>query len=117
SGNGARGISVLGKISACDNAANSAAQLAAGFTCVTDNGKGSGALINAGRVVSVGQVSIDPRSQEPLLEGGAVLVIGNSIEGGFYQSGPATANAGLPAGVLSGNGAGEAVLTIDPWLA
>lgn len=117
SGNGARGISVLGKIQACNNAANSAAQLAAGFKCVTDGGKGSGSLINAGRIVSVGQVSIDPRSKEPLLEGGAVLVIANSIEGGFYQSGPATANAGLPSGVLSGNGVGEAVLTIDPWLA
>ena len=118
SGNGARGIAVLGKIKRCDNAANSAAQLAAGYTCVTTNGKGSGALINAGSIVAVGQIAIDPKSKEPLLEGGSVLQIGNSIEGGFYQSGPATANGGLPSGVLSGNGAnGEAVLRIDPLLA
>ncbi len=116
-GNGARGIAVLGEVKACANTANSAAQMAAGFTCVTDNGKGSGSLINAGRIVVVGQVSIDPASKEPLLEGGSVMQIGNSIQGGFYQSGPATANAGLPSGVLSGNGANnQAVLRIDPLL-
>ena len=49
-GRGAQGIAVLGKISAC--ASNSAAQLVVGYTCPSGNGKGLGALINAGRIVA-----------------------------------------------------------------
>ena len=115
-GRGAQGIAVLGKISAC--ASNSAAQLVVGYTCPSGNGKGLGALINAGRIVAVGQVFVDPRSNDAVLEGGSVLTIGNSIAGGFYNSGPATAAGGLTASVLSGNGVdGASTLRIDPNLA
>ena len=116
SGSGARGIVVLGKIGAC--ASNSAAQLVAGYTCPTGNGKGLGTLINAGRIVSVGQVFIDTSSKEAILEGGSVLSIGNGIAGGFYNAGPATAAGGFAAAVLSGNGVnGNSTLRIDPSLA
>jgi len=87
-GSSARGVVVLGGINSC--ASDSAAVLAAGYTCPSGNGKGLGALINAGRLVTVGQVAITS-TKDTVLEGGSVVVIGNSIQGGFYNTGPATA--------------------------
>jgi hypothetical protein len=111
-GSGARGVVVLGGIHSC--ASDSAAVLAAGYTCPSGNGKGLGALINAGRWVTVGQVAIT-NTKDTVLEGGSVLIIGNSIDGGFYNTGPATAAGGITSAVISGNGVnGNSVLLIDP---
>jgi hypothetical protein len=117
-GQDARGIAVLGGIHACANSNRTAAQTAAGYTCPSGNGKGQGALINAGSVIALGQLFVDPRSKDPVLEGGSVLIIVNSFDGGFYNAGPATAAGGVSAAVLSGNGVnGNATLRIDPLLA
>jgi hypothetical protein len=117
-GQNARGIALLGGVHACANANTSASQLAAGYTCPSGNGKGQGAVINAGRIIAVGQLFVDPRSKDPILESGSVMIIGNSIDGGLYNAGPATAAGGINAAVLSGSGVnGNAVLRIDPLLA
>ena len=114
-GQNARGIAVLGGIHACANSNRSAAQLAAGYTCPSGNGKGEGAFVNAGRIIAVGQLFIDPRSKDPILESGSVLLIGSSIDGGLYNAGPGTAAGGVSAAVLSGSGVnGNAVLMVDP---
>ena len=117
-GQDARGVMVLGGVHACSNSNTSASQLAAGYTCPTGGGKGQGALINAGRIIAVGQLFVDPRSKDPALESGSVMLIGNSIDGGLYNAGPATGVGGINAAILSGNGvAGNSVLRIDPNLA
>ena len=114
-GQNARGVVLTGGVHACNNSNRSAAQLAAGYTCPSGNGKGEGAFINAGRIIAVGQVFVNPSSKDPIIEGGSVLMIGNSIDGGLYNTGPATAAGGVNAAVLSGSGVnGNSVLMIDP---
>jgi hypothetical protein len=118
-GQNSRGIQVLGGIHACSNANTSAAQLAVGYACPSGSGRGLGALINAGKLVTAGQVFIAVNAKDAdIVEAGSVLLIGSSIDGGFYNSGPATSAPGLTAGVLSGSGYnGSSVLYIDPNLA
>ena len=115
SGEGAQGVVVLGGIHACSADATAAA--AAGYVCGTGT-SGLGALINNGKIITVGQVFVNPASKDPVLEGGSALQVGASIDGGIFNGGPYTANSVAPVGVFSGNGAnGLAVVYIDPGLA
>lgn len=111
-GSGAIGITIFGGIHACSADTTAAA---AGYTCSTAPTSGLGILANAGKVVAVGQAFIDPTSKDPVLEGGSVLVVGSSIDGGIYNAGPYTGNTGIATAAFSGNGAnGAAVIYIDP---
>jgi hypothetical protein len=115
SGDGAQGVAILGGLHACSS--DAAAEASAGFTCGTGT-SGLGALINNGKIVTVGQVFVNPASKDPVLEGGSTLMVGASIDGGIFNGGPYTANSVAPVGVFSGNGAnGNAVVYIDPNLA
>ncbi|MBV9549538.1 MAG: autotransporter outer membrane beta-barrel domain-containing protein [Alphaproteobacteria bacterium] len=118
-GANSRGIVILGGLHACANDAT--AEAAAGFTCGT-GGAGLGALLMGGKIVTAGQVLVDPTSKNPVLEGGSALAVGASIDGGIFVAGPFTANSAISAGVLSGNGVSTAnllnpVVQIDPNLA
>ncbi len=119
-GGGARGVLIAGGgIHACasDTSTNFTTAAAAGFACGT-GAAGLGAFINAGKIVVVGQVFVNPLSKDTVLEGGTVLGVGSSIDGGIYNAGPFTANSAVPIGLLSGNGTdGLAVVQIDPNLA
>ena len=119
-GAGARGILIVGgglRACASDNSASATAAAAAGFACGTGPA-GLGALINGGKIVTVGQVFVNPASKNPVLEGGTVLGVGATIAGGIYNNGPFTANPSATVGVFSGNGTnGQAVVQIDPNLA
>jgi hypothetical protein len=111
-GGSAVGITIFGGIHACSADTTAAA---AGFTCSTAPTSGLGILANAGKIVTVGQAFIDPTSKNPVLEGGSVLVVGSSIDGGIYNAGPYTGNTGIATAAFSGNGAnGSAVIYIDP---
>ncbi len=111
-GGGATSIAILGGIHAC---ASDTTAAAAGYTCSTAPTSGQGILVNAGKIVSVGQAFIDPSSKTPVLEGGSVLVVGSSIDGGIYNAGPYTGNTGIATAAFSGNGTnGSAVVYIDP---
>jgi len=113
-GNGSQGVVVLGAIHACS--ADATAQAAVGFVCPTGTG-GLGALVNNGKIVTVGQVLVDPTSKSPVLEGGSALAVAASIDGGIYVGGPFTGNP-ITAGVYSSNGAnGLPTVVINPVLA
>ena len=116
-GEGSRGILITGGgIHPCSD--DNATQATVGYTCGT-GANGLGALINAGKLVTVGQVLVNanPKSKAVILEGGSVLGVGASILGGIYNSGPFTANSAASVGVFSGNGtSGLAVVQIDPTL-
>ena len=90
----ARGVVILGPISPCvDNAG-------LGYTCATASTAvvggttlgNVGAFVNGGTIRVLGtstpstKITTNPESAE-------AVVIGNSIAGGFYNNGPATANS------------------------
>jgi hypothetical protein len=110
-GAGAIGVAILGGIHTC---ASDTTAAAAGFTCGTGV-NGLGILVNGGKIVTVGQVFIDPASKDPVLEGGPALIVGSSIDGGIYNSGPFTGNGTVPLGAFSANGTdGRGTVYIDP---
>ena len=114
-GAGSQGVVVLGAIHACSGDAT--AEAAVGFVCGTGT-SGLGALINGGKIVTVGQIFVDPTSKNPVLEGGSALTVGASIDGGIYLAGPFTGNGGIVSGAFTGNGAnGLAAVYIDPSVA
>jgi len=119
-GEGSRGILIIGGgIHACatDTSTSATTAAAAGFACGT-GASGLGALLNAGKIVAAGQVFVNPASKDAVLEGGTVLGVGATIQGGIYNNGPFTANPAASVGVFSGNGTnGLAVVQIDPNLA
>lgn len=111
-GSGSQGVVVLGAIHKCSDDAT--AQAAVGFTCGTGTA-GLGALVNNGKIVTVGQIFVNPASKDPVLEGGSALVVAASIDGGVYVGGPFTGNGNVAAGAYSSNGAnGLPTVLIDP---
>ena len=111
-GSGSNGVVVLGAIHACS--ADATAQAAVSFVCGTGTA-GLGALVNNGKIVTVGQIFVDPTSKDPVLESGSALIVAASIDGGIYVGGPFTGNGTVAVGAYSSNGAnGLPTVLIDP---
>ena len=106
-GRGLRGFQLIGGIHSC---ASDAANQPSDFTCPTG---AVGAFINNGSISLTG-VSIKS-TKVVNAESGSAIVIGNSIDGGFINTGPATASA-VTAAVISANGVTSApTILIDPY--
>ncbi|MCU1386500.1 MAG: hypothetical protein JWL71_5197, partial [Acidobacteria bacterium] len=108
-GAGLVGFETLGGIHSClsDTAAP------AGFTCPTGS---TGALINAGSISLIGISFPSSRGNNP--ESGSALIIGNSVDGGFINSGPGTSNnstvAVISSAGLVSSGVVQPTVLIDP---
>ncbi|MEO8896296.1 MAG: hypothetical protein ABI450_10480, partial [Rhizomicrobium sp.] len=98
-GNQARGIVVLGPITACVNNAGN------GYTCANSGTAtaSTGTFANFGSIAVLG--TINPNRKGGNFESGSAIVIGNSIAGGFLNAGPSTSNGVTPSATISGNGA------------
>ncbi len=106
-GQGARGVQILGGIHSC---ASNAANLPAGFTCAANS---EGSFVNQGIIQVVGTQFASGRQTNP--ESGSAVIIGGSIDGGFVNAGPATANSSISAASITSNGLAAApTLLIDP---
>ncbi|MES2254147.1 MAG: autotransporter outer membrane beta-barrel domain-containing protein [Pseudomonadota bacterium] len=98
-GNQARGIVILGPITACVNNAGN------GYTCANSGtaAASTGTFANFGSITVFG--TINPNRKGGNFESGSAVVIGNSIAGGFLNAGPSTSNGVTPTASISGNGA------------
>ena len=101
-GNGSQGIIISGPINACNTSVNaSCAEI--------------GTFSNSGSLVVAGVGTRDPN--KPNVEGGSVLIIQNSINGGILNNGPASSSDGTVAASISGNGTSAApTVVISPNL-
>ena len=109
-GSGARGVTVLGPIGACDATALATVNQTCSATDV-------GTLVNEGGIQVTGTQT--PNTKGGNVESGSAVVIGNSIFGGFVNEGPQTANGNVAGAIISGNGAtlnnvATPVFLIDP---
>jgi hypothetical protein len=97
-GNQARGIVILGPITACVNNAGN------GYTCANSGTAtaSTGTFANFGSITVFG--TINPNRKGGNFESGSAVVIGNSIAGGFLNAGPSTSNGVTPTASISGNG-------------
>ncbi|HUO02059.1 MAG TPA: hypothetical protein VMU31_04715, partial [Rhizomicrobium sp.] len=98
-GNQARGVVILGPISACQDNAS------VGYTCANSGTAlaSTGGFYNFGSI-SVAGVQIPNHRLQADLESGSAVVIGNSVAGGFLNAGPSTGNTSIPTATISGNG-------------
>jgi hypothetical protein len=97
-GNQARGIVILGPITPCaDNAG-------AGYTCANSGTatKSTGVFANFGTITVTG--TIFPNRKGGNFESGSAVIIGNSVDGGFFNAGPSTSNGATALATISGNG-------------
>ncbi len=98
-GNQARGMVILGPISACQDNAS------AGYTCANSGTSvaSTGGFYNFGSISVVG-VQVPNHRLQSDFESGTAVVIANSVAGGFLNAGPSTGNTTIPSAVISGNG-------------
>ncbi|HWY60813.1 MAG TPA: autotransporter domain-containing protein [Rhizomicrobium sp.] len=101
----ARGVAILGPISACLNNASLGYTCAAASTATVGGTTlgNVGAFVNGGAITVVGTATPSTRAPNP--EGGSAVIIANSIAGGFLNNGPATANGNTTSATITGNGA------------
>jgi hypothetical protein len=108
-GPGIIGIQTIGGIHSCASDTNAPS----GFTCPASS---SGAFINAGTISLIGTPTFNSRGNNP--EAGSAIVIGNSIDGGVLNTGPATASSTAAAVISSSglvaSGTASPVFLIDP---
>jgi len=101
-GNGTQGIIISGPINACNTSVNA--------SCTE-----IGTFSNSGSLVVSGVATRDPNKSN--VEGGSVLIIQNSINGGILNNGPASNSDGTAAASISGNGTSAApTVVISPNL-
>lgn len=98
-GNQARGIVILGPIKPCaDNSS-------VGYTCANSTNaatKSTGAFANFGTITVTGTIFANRKGGN--FESGSAVIIGNSVDGGFFNAGPSTSNGTTALATISGNG-------------
>jgi hypothetical protein len=103
----ARGVVILGPISACVNNPGLGYTCAAASTAVVGGTTlgNVGAFVNGGGISVFGTNNPSTKAKDVNPESGSAVVIANSIAGGFLNNGPATANSNIVTAAITGNGA------------